>query len=48
LLACAPDMNAPLLIRGATLPTAARIDLLAMDGRIAALGPALAAPPGPR
>jgi len=40
-------MNAPLLIRGATLPDGRTgIDLLAMDGRIAALGPALAAPPG--
>jgi cytosine deaminase len=40
-------MNAPLLIRGATLPDGRTgIDLLALDGRIAALGPALPVPPG--
>ena len=40
-------MTAPLLIRGATLPDGRTgIDLLALDGRVAALGPALAAPPG--
>ena len=39
-------MNAPLLIRAATLPDGrCGIDLLALDGRIAAVGPALAAPP---
>jgi cytosine/creatinine deaminase len=38
---------APLLIRHATLPDGrSGIDLLALDGRIAALGPALQAPPG--
>ncbi len=40
-------MTAPLLIRHATLPDGrGGIDLLAIDGRIAALGPALAAPAG--
>jgi len=40
-------MTAPLLIRGATLPDGrVGIDLLALDGRIAALGPALPVPPG--
>jgi len=37
----------PLLIRNATLPDGRTgIDLLALDGRIAEVGPALAAPPG--
>jgi cytosine deaminase len=37
----------PLLIRNAVLPDGrSGIDLLALDGRIAAVGPALAAPPG--
>ncbi len=37
----------PLLIRNATLPDGrVGIDLLALDGRIAAVGPALPAPPG--
>ena len=40
-------MNAPLLIRSATLPDGRTgIDLLALDGRIAALGPALPRRPG--
>lgn len=40
-------MPAPLLIRQATLPDGrAGMDLLALDGRIAAVGPALPAPPG--
>lgn len=40
-------MNAPLLIRRATLPDGrSGIDLLALDGRIAAVGPALPAPAG--
>ena len=40
-------MTAPLLIRHATLPDGRTgIDLLAMDGRIAALAPSLPAPPG--
>ena len=40
-------MPAPLLIRQATLPDGrVGIDLLALDGRIAAVGPALPAPPG--
>jgi len=40
-------MTAPLLIRNATLPDGRTgIDLLALDGRIAALGPALPVPPG--
>jgi cytosine deaminase len=40
-------MSQDLLIRNATLPDGrSGIDLLALDGRITALGPALAAPPG--
>ncbi|MDO8418789.1 MAG: amidohydrolase family protein [Rubrivivax sp.] len=40
-------MHAPLLIRRATLPDGRTdIDLLALDGRIAAVGPALPAPQG--
>ena len=40
-------MNAPLLIRGASLPDGrTAIDLLALGGRIAAVGPVLPAPPG--
>jgi cytosine/creatinine deaminase len=40
-------MTADLLIRNATLPDGRTgVDLLAQGGRIAALGPALAAPPG--
>jgi cytosine deaminase len=40
-------MNAPLLIRHASLPDGRTdIDLLALGGRIAAIGPALPAPPG--
>jgi cytosine deaminase len=40
-------MTAPLLIRRATLPDGRTgIDLLAMDGRIAALAPSLPEPPG--
>ena len=47
LLEASPAMNAPLLIRRATLPDGrCDIDLLALDGRIAAVGPALPAPPG--
>ncbi len=41
-----PTSPKPLLIRNATLTDGRRgIDLLAMDGRVAALGPALVAPP---
>lgn len=41
-----PAMPAPLLIRQATLPDGrGGMDLLALDGRIAAVGPALPAPP---
>ncbi len=40
-------MTAPLLIRNATLPDGrTAIDLLALDGRIAEVGPALPVPPG--
>ena len=35
-----------MLITNATLPTAAQVDLLVQQGRIAAVGPKLAAPPG--
>jgi cytosine deaminase len=43
------DAATPLLIRNACLPDGRRgIDLLALDGRIAALGPQLAAPSGCR
>ena len=39
-------MPAPLLIRQATLPDGrVGVDLLAVDGRIAAVGPGLTAPP---
>jgi len=47
LLVALTDMTAPLLIRRASLPDGRTgIDLLAQDGRIAAVGPALPAPHG--
>ena len=47
LLEALSDMTAPLLIRNVTLPDGrSGQDLLALDGRIAGVGPALAAPAG--